>query len=100
MGKPHIKKERLERHKPMLAELIDKPFDDENWVFEVKFDGYRALALLDGNGEVDLYSRNFISFNDRYGTLVHELQKFRHAALLDGEVVIEDIKGISRFQLF
>ena len=83
----------------MLAELIEAPFDDKDWVFEVKFDGYRALAALDGKGNVDLYSRNFISFNRRFGQITKELSKIRHQALLDGEVVIEDKKGVSSFQL-
>jgi bifunctional non-homologous end joining protein LigD len=94
-----LKKERLQRLKPMLAELVETPFDDKNWIFEVKFDGYRALAMLEGKGDVDLYSRNFISFNTRFSPLVKELSKIRHRVLLDGEVVIEDKKGISRFQL-
>jgi len=92
------KKEQLERIKPMLAELVEEPFDHENWVFEVKYDGYRALAGIDDNG-VDLYSRNFLSFNERYGPIVQELKKIHHQALLDGEIVIEDEKGVSRFQL-
>jgi len=93
------KKERLQRIKPMLAELVKEPFDDKDWVFEVKFDGYRALSKLNGKGSVDLYSRNFISFNDRFTSLAKELTKIRHQVLLDGEVVIEDKKGNSSFQL-
>jgi bifunctional non-homologous end joining protein LigD len=65
----------------------------------VKFDGYRALAVIDGNGNVDLYSRNFISFNSRYGPIVKELKKIKNKVLLDGEVVVENDKGVSSFQL-
>src|SRR4051812_41321864 len=43
--------------KPMLATLVDEPFTDEGWQFELKLDGYRALAYLK-NGKVELRSRN------------------------------------------
>ena len=84
---------------PMLAELTDQPFDDDNWLFEIKFDGYRALAHLDGNGRVDLFSRNHLSFNEKFKPVAEELKKIEHTAVLDGEVVVEDKKGISKFQL-
>ena len=41
---------------PMLATLVEKPFDDTGWIFEIKWDGYRALAEKDG--DVHLVSRN------------------------------------------
>jgi bifunctional non-homologous end joining protein LigD len=99
MKKEVLKQERLQRLKPMLAQLVEEPFDDENWIFEVKFDGYRALAGIDSKGGVDLYSRNFISFTEKYTPIVNELKKFRHEVILDGEIVIEDAKGVSSFQL-
>ena len=83
----------------MLAVLKDAPFDDKNWVFEIKYDGYRALALCDPATGVDLYSRNLLSFNRVYKPLVSELEKISHSCLLDGEVVVEDEKGRSHFQL-
>lgn len=92
-------KEELQRLKPMLAELVEAPFDDEDWVFEVKYDGYRVLAGIDKNKNVDLYSRNFIPFNERFAPIAKELKKIRHEVLLDGEVVIEDEHGVSNFQL-
>jgi bifunctional non-homologous end joining protein LigD len=85
--------------RPMAAELADEPFDDKDWIFELKYDGYRALALLDGKGNVQLYSRNLLSFNSAYSDIVDELKKIDHPALIDGEVVIEDEKGHSHFQL-
>ena len=48
--------------KPMLAILVNEPFTDKGWQFELKLDGYRALAYLK-NGTVDLRSRNNNSFN-------------------------------------
>ena len=51
--------------KPMLATLTDEPFDREGWLFEIKWDGYRAVGEV-RRGDVLLYSRNMSSYNDRY----------------------------------
>jgi len=83
----------------MLAKLIAAPFDDKDWLFEIKYDGYRVLADCDGQGNVELYSRNLLSFNQAYPAIVEELKKIEHPCLLDGEVVVEDKKGRSHFQL-
>ncbi|HYE56014.1 MAG TPA: DNA ligase D [Chitinophagaceae bacterium] len=72
---------------PMLASLGDDAFDHENWVFELKWDGYRAIAELNKKN-VKLYSRNGLSFNERYPTLVDELKQLNLNAVLDGEVVV------------
>lgn len=82
----------------MLATLVDKPFDRRNWLFEIKWDGYRAIAEIAG-GSVRLYSRNAISFADTYKPVVEALRKFHHDAVLDGEIVVLDEQGKSRFQL-
>ena len=50
---------------PMLATLVDKPFDAEGWLYEIKWDGYRALAYLN-RGEVEIKSRNNKSFNEKF----------------------------------
>ena len=52
--------------KPMLAKIGKEPFDDKDWIFEMKYDGYRAIAEID-NGTVQLYSRNQLSFNQKSG---------------------------------
>jgi bifunctional non-homologous end joining protein LigD len=84
--------------KPMLARLTDKPFDKEGWIYEIKWDGYRAVAEIE-NGKVELYSRNLLSFNQAYAPIVKSLEKLGHNAILDGEVVVLDAEGNSRFQL-
>ncbi len=83
---------------PMLARETDKPFDDPNWTFEIKWDGYRAITELNGH-DVKLYSRNGISFNERYALVTQELKKMNLNAVIDGEIVVLDEKGVSNFQL-
>jgi bifunctional non-homologous end joining protein LigD len=81
----------------MLATLVDKPFDRAGWVFEIKWDGYRIIALVD-KGRAQLYSRNGLSFTERYHTVATALAKIPHQAILDGEVVVLDDKGHSSFE--
>ena len=82
----------------MLSTLVDEPFDREGWLFEIKWDGYRAIAEVD-NGKVRLYSRKHTSFNDAFPPVVESLKKLGRTAVLDGEVVVLDESGRSRFQL-
>ncbi|HYF01858.1 MAG TPA: DNA ligase D [Patescibacteria group bacterium] len=84
--------------KPMLATLHGESFDDDSWLFEMKFDGYRAIAEIE-KGDVHLYSRNFKSFNETYEPIVDALRGIEQDAVIDGEVVVLDEKGRSDFQL-
>jgi len=93
-GKP----ESVDFKEPMLAEKVKKPFDRKDWVFEVKFDGYRTIAVINQR-TVNLFSRNHISFTSKFSPITDELKKIEHSAVLDGEVVIEDSAGRSDFQL-
>jgi len=81
----------------MLATLVDEPFDDDNWLFEIKWDGYRAIGSLI-NGKADLYSRNNISFKEKYAPVSKALEDFAVNAVVDGEIVCLDEYGLSRFQ--
>ena len=83
---------------PMLATLVDAPFDGNDWLFEIKWDGYRGIAEV-GRGSVRLYSRNLLSFNERFPAIVEELPQIGVEAVLDGEVVVVDENGVSQFQL-
>src|SRR5687767_7035770 len=67
--------------KPMLSSIHDKPFNDKDWIFEVKWDGYRAIAEV-GKSEVKLYSRNGLSFNNLYPRVAHALTKFNDQIVL------------------
>ena len=51
--------------RPMLATLTDKPFDDPDWIFETKWDGFRLMAEIK-DGTVALYSRNLIDLSSKY----------------------------------
>jgi bifunctional non-homologous end joining protein LigD len=82
--------------KPMLATLVDEPFDNDEWQYEVKWDGYRALATLN-KGKVELLSRNNKSFNDRFYPIYKILQSWKINAVIDGELLVLNEKGISNF---
>lgn len=82
--------------KPMLATLVDKPFDSEGWLYEVKWDGYRALAYLH-KGSIDIKSRNNKSFNDKFYPLIAALKSWKVNAILDGEIVVVNDKGFPDF---
>ncbi len=83
---------------PMLATVVKEPFDHPDWIFEVKWDGYRAVAEI-RDKDVSLYSRNLISFNKRFSPLVDSLRKFGFDAVLDGEIVVVDDQGLPDFQM-
>ncbi len=84
--------------KPMLATLIDSPFDDAGWVFEIKWDGFRIIARI-ADGAVTLFSRGGKDVTKTYPRVATALEKINRAAILDGELVALDEKGRSRFQL-
>ncbi|WP_207423399.1 DNA ligase D [Desertivirga brevis] len=81
---------------PMLATLTNKPFDDPDWFYEVKWDGYRALAYIK-YGEVELRSRNNKSFNEKFYPIHTLLRSWKLNAILDGEILVLNKKGISDF---
>lgn len=84
--------------KPMLATLIDHPFDDDDWVFEIKWDGYRALSFIQGN-DIVIYSRNKTLFNQKFSSILQALRSLRgHSLILDGEIVALDAQGRPDFQ--
>jgi bifunctional non-homologous end joining protein LigD len=82
----------------VLATLTDAPFDDDDWVFETKWDAFRMIACIEG-GTVALYSRNGKVISDSYRAVAQALEKVQSDAVLDGELVALDAKGISHFQL-
>ncbi len=86
------------RVRPMLATLVEQPFDRAGWLFEIKWDGYRGIAEVE-KGQVKLYSRTGQSFETRFAPVVEALRQLGHDAVIDGEVVVLDSEGRSQFQL-
>jgi bifunctional non-homologous end joining protein LigD len=82
----------------MLATLVDEPFDDERWVFERKWDGFRLITEKRGH-TLRLWSRNGIDATTRYAVLLPALQKIEGSCVIDGELCALDAHGRSRFQL-
>jgi len=83
---------------PTLATLVDEPPQGEDWIHEVKYDGYRILARLQ-NGKVRLMSRNGKDWTERFAHVASAVKKLKaKSAWLDGEVCAVDAKGRSSFQ--
>jgi len=81
---------------PMLATLVDHPFDDPGWEYEIKWDGYRALSFIN-DGIASLKSRNNKSFDEKFYPVYEAISKLKINAVLDGEIVVINEKGISDF---
>jgi len=106
--KKKVKLPKAESHianhtvEPMLAKLNTQIIDKKEWNYELKYDGYRVISIIDNSksgSKVGLISRNGNSFTELFVPITKELIKVDDAVILDGEVVIENNKGISDFQL-
>ena len=84
--------------KPQLASETDKPVsDDGSWLHEIKFDGYRTIAIVTA-GKVRLLTRTGLDWTDRYGVLADAFADLAgHDVIIDGEIVVVDDAGISHF---
>ncbi len=83
---------------PQLATLAKSVPVGEDWLHEIKLDGYRMLARID-NGQVTLWTRSGLDWTARFPTIAQELTGLSiKQAWLDGEIVAEDERGISSFQ--
>ncbi len=84
---------------PCLATLVGKAPEGKRWEHEIKFDGYRIQARLD-HGKVRLFTRKGLDWTAKFPSVAQAVGKLpAKTALIDGEVVVEDAKGISRFSL-
>src|SRR5690606_13685310 len=81
---------------PMLATLVDEPFDDPEWEYEVKWDGYRAVAFRKGKISA-LKSRNDKSFADKFYPVFEAISAWEINAVVDGEIVAVTEDGVSNF---
>jgi bifunctional non-homologous end joining protein LigD len=81
----------------MLAKETEDPFDDKDWLFEIKWDGYRAVTEKNKNN-IALYSRNGITFEYTYPIVVEQLKLIKQDVVLDGEIVVLNDEGHPSFQ--
>lgn len=82
---------------PMLCTLVDEPFNGDEWLFEVKWDGYRAIGTKHGE-DVQLYSRAGTDFNTHYPPIAEAVRGLKHDVILDGEIVVVDGHGRPHFE--
>lgn len=94
-----LPKERAEYVSPMKALLVKEPPQDSDWVFEIKWDGYRAVAVKQ-EGEVHLFSRRSRKVTGDFAEIAEAVSKIpAEQFVLDGEIVALDEKGRASFQL-
>ena len=82
--------------KPMLATLVKEPFDDPDWQYEVKWDGYRAVAYIN-KGKVEISSRNNKSFTEKYYSITAAMKEWAIDAVIDGEILVIGKDGKANF---
>jgi len=83
---------------PMLLLRVEKLPQGADWSYEIKLDGYRALAIKSG-GKVQLRSRNDNDFTERYSSVANALRSMPNETVLDGEVAAIDEEGRPSFNL-
>ena len=84
---------------PSLAQTAERPPSGAKWVHEIKHDGYRIQARIDG-GTVRLLTRNGLDWTDRFASIARALGTLGlSSGLLDGEIVVQDSGGIAKFSL-
>jgi bifunctional non-homologous end joining protein LigD len=83
---------------PMLATLVDEPFDRDGWIFEIKWDGYRSVAIV-RKGAVKLFSRAGKVYTGKFPAIEKALKGLPFDAIFDGEIAVLDGEGRSDFQM-
>jgi DNA ligase D len=83
--------------KPQLASPVPAPPEGDGWLHEIKLDGYRTIAIV-RDGKARLITRNGHDWTDRYGDVAVAFEALScDAAIVDGEVVVPDERGVTRF---
>ena len=83
---------------PQLATLVKEPPSGDQWLHELKFDGYRMLCRID-RGNVQFWSRNGKDWTERFPNVVKAVKSLPvKSAILDGEIVVVDSQGRASFQ--
>ncbi|MEJ7642972.1 MAG: DNA ligase D [Chryseolinea sp.] len=81
---------------PMLATLVDKAVEGANWIYEIKWDGYRAVAFKNGD-TLEVKSRNDNSFDKKFYPIHNALKEWKENAVIDGEIVALKDNGLPDF---
>ncbi len=97
-GAPELPEARIKFVEPMAAKLVAALPEGEPWTYEIKLDGYRALALRGEHG-VELLSRNNNSFTARFREIAAACERIPANTICDGEIVALDPKGRPAFNL-
>jgi bifunctional non-homologous end joining protein LigD len=83
--------------KPQLASPVEAPPEGDGWLHEIKLDGYRTIAIV-ADGRARLITRGGHDWTDRYGDVAKAFEALPSAsAIIDGEIVVPDERGITRF---
>src|SRR5215471_5357324 len=83
---------------PQLPSLTDQPPEGGDWIHEVKHDGYRTMLVVE-RGTARAYTRNGHDWSDRYPGIIAAARKLPcRSAILDGEVIVQDARGVSDFE--
>ncbi len=72
---------------PMLLKEVEKPFDNENFLYEMKFDGYRATIHVNQNS-INIFSRNKRNITSLYPELINIKNSIKEDCIFDGEIVL------------
>src|SRR5215207_9220437 len=82
---------------PQLPMLSAEPPAGAGWIEEIKHDGFRTLLRID-RGQVQAFTRSGLDWSDKYPRVIEACRKLRcRSALIDGEIIVQDAKGISDF---
>lgn len=92
-GKPSPMPKNVE---PMLATLVNEVVEESGWIYEMKWDGYRAVSYI-STDNVDICSRNNKPFKEKFYPLLQTLQQWHINAVIDGEIVVVDENGVPDF---
>lgn len=99
VNKKKSKKIPFEKASVQLATLTDEVPTGKDWIFEIKYDGYRIVSFVE-NGKVKMLSRNNIDYTKKFNLIAQNLKKIdQHSFVFDGEVVAFDKNGKSDFGL-
>ncbi|WGQ10692.1 non-homologous end-joining DNA ligase [Pedobacter gandavensis] len=81
-----------EHLQPMLCTLVKEPLESEEYLYELKWDGYRIISTIE-NSHVRLSSRSGLDYTSRYPLIAEALKKLGHDLMIDGEVVVLNKDG-------